>query len=450
MAEQIEQYYELKQALTDFVFDAEDAIATALESFSARQLSRWSQPVLSGLDRNALAVDMFLTEGKVGDRAVIECFIQDDSTLSAKDELKRWQGTFNGLFVVRDVSNEGYSLMNWLTEKSYEVYTDASRPAEVMSRLSPGEIVLARLLPLTAERWIFSGPLTLLGKLGKPKLAVAIGNFKKWFPHHLYGDAPELKEAAWESVTQQYDDFLEFFGTPPITLSGYDLNKKVQAYQAVTTERQLGKAGLDSSKSLQEIAKDAGVSDAEMSEALSEIDEENVATKKLLESKQSLKMVMPKVSLPDDLRKAEKVTVFSHPRWGQTFLKDYSRLVELLSTETNEADEIEALDRLVLKYLENEQANAYVWRHIAQVHREAIEPALRRVLNRPEFDIASDLDGAIAQYDKPLSPELPDSASVPIHLHNLFQEAMQAVGKGEKQAGAKKKKAKKKSGFGAS
>lgn len=442
---QIDQYYELKQTLTHFVFDAEDEIATALESFSAQQLSRWSQPVLSGLDRNALAVDMFLTEGKVGDRTVIDLFIQDNPDLAAKNDLRQWQGTFNGLFVVRDASEEGYILMNWLTEKIYAVCTDSSRPEEVMSRFSPGEIVLARLLPITAKHWIFSGPLTLLGKLGKPKLAVAIGNFKKWFPHHLYGDASELKEAAWESVQQQYDDFLAFFGMPPITLSGYELNKKVQAYQAVTTERQLSEAGIDSNKSLQDMAKEAGVSEEEISEALSDVGEENAVAKKLLESKQSLKMVMPKVSLPDDLRRAEKVTVFSHPRWGQTFLKDYSRLIELLE---NENDETEALDRLVLKYLENEQANAYVWRHIARSHGEAVEPALRRVLDNSEFDIQSNLDSAIAKYEKPLTPELPDSASVPLHLHNLFQEAMQMVGKGDKPKSSKKK-AKKKSGFGA-
>ena len=442
----IDQYYELKQTLTDFVFDAEDAIATALESFSAQQLSRWSQPVLSGLDRSALAVDMFLTEGKVGDRTIIDLFIKDNPDLPEKEDLKQWQGTFNGLFVVREVSDKGYVLMNWLTEKTYGVCIDSSRPEEVISRFSPGEIVLARLLPITAERWIFSGPLTLLGKLGKPKLAVAIGNFKKWFPHHLYGDAPELKEAAWESVQQQYDDFLEFFGTPPMTLSGYELNKKVQAYQAVTTERQLSEAGLDSDKSLQEMAQDAGVSEEEISAALSEVGEENAVARKLLESKQSLKMVMPKVSLPEDLRRAEKVTVFSHPRWGQTFLKDYSRLVELLE---NGHDETEALDRLVLKYLENEQANAHVWQKIAQSHGEAVEPVLQRVLENSEFDIESDLNSVLAKYEKPLTPELPDSASVPLHLHNLFQEAMQMVGKSDKPKNSKhSKKKRKKSGFG--
>lgn len=453
-SQRIQHYLTLKQELTDFVLDAEDEVATALEAFSAQQLSRWSKPILSGLNRTDLAIDMFLSEGCVGDRSVIDWFLQENPAVlsQTKAELKQWPSGFNGLFVVRSVSADGYSLMNWLTEKHYSVCKDPSRPTEVMSRLSPDEIVLARLLPLTEDTWIFSGPLTLLGKLGNPKLAVAIGNFKKWFPQQLYGDAPELKEAAWKSVQQQYDDFLAFFGSPPLTLSGYELNKKLQVYQAQTTERQLAEAGLDANKSLQELAEDAGVSEEDVTEAMDAIGEESLTAKKLLASKQALKMVMPEVTLPEDLRRAEAVTVFSHPRWGQTFLKDYSRLVELLDQATMEAsdDQVEVLDRLLLKYLEDEQVNANVWNYLAETYGDRLETSLKRALANPDFDIEQDLDKALAKRGKPLTPQLPDSASVPLHLHNLFQTALKEVGKSAKQKGEgkKKKTSKQKSGFG--
>ena len=452
LSQRIQHHLTLKQELTAFVLDAEDDIATALEAFSAQQLGRWAKPVLSGVNRTDLAVDMFLSEGRVADRAVIDWFLQENPAVSpqTKAELKQWPSGFNGLFVVRSVSADGYSLMNWLTEKQYRVCKDSSRPAEVMSRLSPDEIVLARLLPLTEDTWIFSGPITLLGKLGNPKLAVAIGNFKKWFPQQLYGDAPELKEAAWESVKQQYDDFLAFFGPPPLTLSGHELNKKLQSYQAQTAERQLAESGLDANKSLQALAKDAGVSEEDVTEAMDAIGEESLTAKKLLSSKQALKMVMPEISLPDDLRRAEAVTVFSHPRWGQTFLKDYSRLVELLDQAAIAAndDPAEALDRLLLKYLEDEQVNADVWGCLAEAYGDRLEAALKRVLTNPDFDIEQDLDKALAKRGKPLTPQLPDSASVPVHLHNLFQTALKEVGKGAKKGEGKKKKASQKSGFG--
>ncbi len=191
---------------------------------------------------------------------------------------------------------------------------------------------------MTDRAWTFSGPLTLLGKLGEPKLAVAIGNFKQWFPQHLYGDAPELKEAAWDSVKQQHEDFVAFFGAEKLTMPGRELNQKLKVYQAQATESQFAQAGLDSSKSLQALAEDSGLSAEEIEEAMAALGEESKVAKRLLESGRSLKMVMPKVDLPDELRHAESVTVFAHPRWGQTFLTDYSRLEELLA-QSGEAGE---------------------------------------------------------------------------------------------------------------
>lgn len=443
----------LKESLTDFVLDAEGEIATALETFSAEQLSRWSKPSLSGLNRSALAIDMFLTEGKVADSSVIDVFARADRTLSPADEsrLQSWKGSFNGLFVVRSVGEGSYVLVNWLTDKAYSVWPDPSQNPELLARISPKEIVLGRLMPLSTEpqaAWTFSGPITLLGKLGKPKLAVAIGNFKKWFPQHLYGDAPELKEAAWASVKQQYEDFVDLFGGEQVTLSGYELNKKFQIYQEKNTEQQLADAGIDSSKSLGEMAKDAGLSEAEVADAMDSLGEESTAAKALLKSSKALKMVMPKASLPDEFRNAEAVTVFVHPRWGQMLLKDYSRFEERLADEPGNTDAAANLDRMVLKYLEDEQVNAYVWQQIVEAHAAPVEASLRRVVNQPQLDIETDLDGVLARYGKPLTPELPESASVPVHLHNLFQEAVQAVGKTEKPKGSKKKAKAKKSGFG--
>ena len=314
----------LKRSLTDFVYDAEGDIATALETFSAEQFSRWATPKLAGLNRTSLAVDMFLTEGRVGTRSIIDLFIAE-ANLSADEKamLQSWPHGFNGLFVVRSVTDDGYEIMNWLTEKVYCVCATSEQPPDLLSRMDIGEIVMTRLLPTETSTWMMSGPLTLLGKLGKPKLAVAIGNFKKWFPHHLYGDAPDLKEAAWDSVQQQYEDFVELFGGDRVTLSGHELNKKFQRYQEKMTNAQMAAAGIDSNRSIKEVIAASGVSEEEIAEAMDAVGAESAAAKKLLESPKAMKMVMPKVSLPDEFRSAKAVTVFVHPRWGQTLRKDY-------------------------------------------------------------------------------------------------------------------------------
>ncbi|MEL7510570.1 MAG: hypothetical protein AAGM27_00255 [Cyanobacteria bacterium J06554_3] len=460
ITKQLQQYETLKEGTIDFIFDAEGELATAFERFSAKQLLRWSNPKLSGLDRNSLTMDLFITEGSVAGESVIQHYLQaDGSKLEpvAQDQISQWTKGFMGLFEVQatiDSENapKEYTLKNWLTEKSYSTYANTLQSAEITKRVKKGEIVLALLVPLGEQAWTFSGPITVLGKLGKPKLAVAIGNFKKWFPEQLYGNAPDLKEAAWESVKQQYDDFIEIFGETPVTLPGRELNEKLQAYQQESTAKQLAAAGIDSNQSLQDMAKEAGLSAEEVSDAIAAVGEENKVAQALLSSKQSLKMVMPKVQLPDDLRQANAVTVFSHPRWGQTFLADYQKFDGLLQTAQAERTEeiLNELQAYTLKYLENEQANAHVWQHIRTVHGKAIEPLIRTVANQPNFDIDQDLAALLMGYDKPMEPTLPESASVPIHLHNLFQEAMKAVGKtaGEPSNKKKKKAKKKSSGFG--
>ena len=162
-------------------------------------------------------------------------------------------------------------------------------------------------------------------------------------------------------------------------------------------------------------------------------------------------MVMPKVELPDNLRKAKSVTVFSHPRWGQSFLPDYHRLEALLSMEEGDRTEEDAtrLRSLVLKYLEDEQANAHVWQHLQKHFGKKIQPFVQAITKSPELNIKADFEKILALYDKPVTPTLPESASVPIHLHNLFQAALKQVGKSVGQEkSAKKKSAKKKTGFG--
>lgn len=449
MNDQLKRSEGLKQELYNFVLDADGDLATALESYSADRLKHWSATNLQGISRSELAIDMFLTEGQVADHSVLDAFIQHQSQLSEADQalVKSWQNTFNGLFKVLQVpdgdSGGRYELMNWLTEKHYWVEPNAAQSAEELARFAPGEIVVTRLLPIAPDEWTFSGPLMLLGKLGKPKLAVAIGNFKNWFPNYLYGDAPDLLEEAWESVERFHHDFVEFFGGDRVTLSGYELNKKLNEYQDVTTQRRLEEAGIDGSKSLQELAAEAGVSEEEIAESVESLGEDGSQVGRLLNSKKAVKMVMPSISLPDDLRRADAVTVFVHPRWGQTFLKDYTRLTELVES-TDEASTTK-LDRLIQKYLKDDAVNAYIWHCLVDENPEPLMAALGRVLDRPELT-KTDLDEVLVQADKPLEPTLPEIANVPIHLHNLFQEALQEVSQSSSKKKSKNKQ-KQKTGF---
>ncbi|PHM10629.1 hypothetical protein [Nostoc sp. 'Peltigera malacea cyanobiont' DB3992] len=435
----LERSHQLKQALVDFVLDAEGELAQALETYAAEQLRRGS----GDNTQQDLTIDSFLTAGKVGDKSPLELFIESHPDLAESDRslINSWHHTFIGLFAITNILPDGFELTNWLTDKRYIVKPNNTQTLQAISRLKVGEILLTRISPVTDSYWMFSGPYTIMGKLGKPKLAVAIGNFKENYKSNLYSDAPDLLEEAWQSVEKYHQQFVDFFGTDEITLSGYQLNKKIAEFQALITEKTFAAAGIDTSKSLAEVAEAAGIGDEEIKAAAQEFGADSNVVSEMFNSKSSKsKMVMPKVDLPAELKKAEQVTALSHPRWGQMFLPTYSKVQAILSAEDWQS--VQGAEKLVRYYLEDKSINAFIWHRLAQQYPTQLENVLQAFLQRPEFRLENDLDTLLQEFHKPIEPELPDIASVPIHLHNLFQEALGEVNKSKPKGKGQQKPAK--------
>ncbi len=433
----LERANELKQALTDFVLDAEGDLATALETYTAEQLARASQSQQKDRKQQDLVVDTFLTAGQIGNKTPLELFVESETGLSKGDRqlLSGWTRNFTGLFAIRQILPDGFELTNWLTTKTYIVKPSNLATLEDMARLKVGEIVVTRIAPVE-DYWTFFSSYLQLGNLGKPKLAVAIGNFKQNHKSDLYGDAPELLEEAWKSVDRYHQDFLDFFGSDEVTLPGYQLSKKIPEFQEFLTQRRLDEAGIDSSKSLSEMAQEAGMSDEELGDVAESMGLDAQAATKLLNNKNAVKMAAPQIDIPADLKKAEQVTVLAHPRWGQMFLTTHTQFINLLQTE--DWQNVKGADKLIRSYLEQSTINAFVWHRLAETYPAQLQKVLRGFLQRPDFDLKTDLDSLLQSNQKPLEPELPDIASVPIHLHDLFQEALAEVTKSQKPKGDKK------------
>ncbi|WP_332979771.1 hypothetical protein [Microcoleus sp. A003_D6] len=436
----LEIAWTLKQNLIDFVLDAEGELAVALEAFAAAR---------STGDRYDIAqqnqvIDSFTVEGKVGEKTPIDLFIESQPDLTEIEIglLESWQNkSFTGLFEITQISPDGFDAMNWLTAKHYAVKPNSANFQQEMSRFKLGEILRARIAPLTDDWWILSGPPIPMGKLGKPKLAVAIGNFKQNHKKNLYSDAPELLEQAWQSVEQYHEDFTEFFGSDEVTLSGYHLNKQLAEFQEVITKKRLADIGIDQTKSLAEIVEDAGVDAEEIkAAAIAAAGADPSSVEVAIDSNPNSKMVMPKAELPDRFKKAEQVTALSHPRWGQTFLSTYSQFTAMLAAP--DFSSIPGYEKLVRSYLEDPAINVWIWRRLAKFEPAKLEQILQTVLERPDFQIDRDLDALLQEFKKPLEPELPEIASVPLHLHNLFQEALGEVNKSKSKPQEKKKSSK--------
>lgn len=429
----LERARELKQSLLHFVMEAEGDLATSFEAYVADQL-RSQSPDIKQRD---LVVDAFLVEGKVKEKTALELFLESEPNLSEGDRhlVSSWKQSFIGLFAVTQVLSDGFELMNWLTAKHYIVKPNSLEKLEEMARFKPGEILLTRIAPVANGEWMFFGTYISKGNLGKPKLAVAIGNFKQDYKSSLYSDAPELLEEAWQSVEKYHQDFLNFFETDEVTMSGYELGKKISELQEVISQRYLAEAGIDSSKSLSEMAEEAGVDEDDIEMVAETVGVDSKVVSQMISNKNATKMVMPKVELPTELKKAKQVTVLAHPRWGQMFLPTYSQFKAALEVEGEDSQDAEKLSQ---RYLEDPNINTFVWHRLSEQHSIQLEKVLRKTLERPDFDIKQNLDNLLQEFNKPLEPELPEIASVPLHLHNLFQEALLEVNKSKSKGKGKK------------
>ncbi|MGB7414181.1 MAG: hypothetical protein WA902_08225 [Thermosynechococcaceae cyanobacterium] len=434
----------LKQELLDFILDAEDELATALEGYSAERLAQLADSPYQGSRKMDQVVDSFAMDGTVGSQTVLDLFLENHADWPADDRalVASWQRGFMGLFVVIERSPSHGIFMNWLTEKHYRVLLSTS-DEQAVARLKPEAVVQTRLLPI-GDDWMLSGPAVFLGKLGKPKLAVAIGNFKKFHKEYLYGDAPELLEQAWASVEAYHHSFLDYFGTSEITLSGHQLEKQLSQFQALMAQQQLSDSGLDGNKSLEELANEAGVSQAEMTETAAAMGIDEKTTTRLLKNQKLSQMMTPKIELPQHLKNEDQVTLLIHPRWGQVVISTYQSILEELKRKSDKPDS----ESVLYKSLKNLEIKPFVWHQLAKQYPETFEQLLQTVLSRPQLNLEQDLGPVLLELGHLEEPDLPETASVPIHLHDLFQEAMLAVKSLKPSKPKGREKVQKKSGFG--
>jgi hypothetical protein len=416
-------------------------MATSLESFAAKQLTR--NPQLDPGQRKLL-VHRFAIEGEVDGKTPLDLFLATapDLTLADRKLIDSWRRSFVGLLGVVQVFPNGLEVMNWLTAKHYRIqFTDESSQS-AMSRLKVGDVIIAQISPIVDIDWAILTPWISLGRLGRPKLAVAVGAFRKNYPHYLYTDAPQQLAAAWESVAVYHDRFVEFFGTDEITLSGSQLQTRIGEFQTWMVDKQLETAGIDRSKSLTDVATEAGVT-AEDLQALTDtlgVPEDRASQVKTAAMD---KMVSPAVELPPQMKAAPAVTALSHDYWGQMFLVDYPRLKTTLTPVYPQYSPADL--KFIHKSLADPQMNAFVWRRLATEFPHQLETAIGQIFELSDFNLSTDLDSILTKFNKYLEPDLPDLASVPIHLHELFQSAVLEVSK-EK---SKPKSQPKKTGFGA-
>ncbi|MEM6503661.1 MAG: hypothetical protein AAF685_17715 [Cyanobacteria bacterium P01_C01_bin.89] len=458
-AKLVEQAEELKEQLLQFVMGAEGKLAQRLEEFTverSRELAK--SPVRHTLTRFVL--DEFLTGELLDMPCPIEQFIEANPSLSDANVtlIRRWKDTFLGIFVVKKADQGVFTLRNWMTDFSYDVVpTQLQLPAD-LERLAPKEVVISRLSPLDEDRWIFSGPMYLLGALSKPKLAMAIANLKRHHGEASYGGAPELLEEAWESVASHHQSFLDYFGSDTVTLPGRQLNHQLKQFQDHRTQAQMEQAHIEEKTSLRALVQKAsetnGAAGVDLVDVEATAEEVGVdldsGVGKVAQSLSGSRtqLTSPQVEVPEALQRAKEVTALSDPQWGLVFIKNYGDLKGLIKRVANRTGEEQKGDQIhnqksdidsLNQALSNLDIPTFAWIKLANIEPDNFIQAMEKVTGDRHWN-PEKLTELLKSVDRHSKAQLPEVANVPQHLNALFQKVLLDSTKKAKSSSSRKKK----------
>ncbi|MBA2749263.1 MAG: hypothetical protein H0U45_11120 [Tatlockia sp.] len=107
--------------------------------------------------------------------------------------------------------------------------------------------------------------------------------------------------------------------------------------------------------------------------------------------------------------------------------------------EAQDWQSIEGAEKLIRYYLENPSINVFIWQRLAQQSPQQLEKMLQQFLELPNFKVEQLTALLQDKFNKSLEPELPETASVPVHLNNLFEEAIAEVNKSKSKSKTSKK-----------
>lgn len=240
---------ELKGKCVEYVLEhlREDLSLYQLENFSSRISEEIDEetgkPVVefeNEEERDALMIDstdkfLLLGHTQSGQR-VLEHIATKAKNFSSleKEILREWrQKAVNSIFEILAAGNNYLELLDMVAEVKYKVYLNREiSPREFFPDLEIGAFISTTIAP-TQKIWFFSGNQLIIPKYKEREIFEKIIQGSYAHPRSIYRNNPEKLNTAFRLQKEQYDFFVEFFGTNEVIVPGNMIRQKeTEYYQA--------------------------------------------------------------------------------------------------------------------------------------------------------------------------------------------------------------------------
>ena len=283
---------------------------------------------------------------------VIDRFVSETSNLSEKEKaiVLRWKEPVVGLFQVKRALPDGFIAENLINEVDYTI-KPTRIPLSLERSARPGAFFRAKIIPVGNKEYIFSGIQEFLDISEKEILKVA-GSLQLEHPEFAFRDNEERVKQGFEMQKKERTLFIEYFGNDEVLTEGKNLDELMAGFMDYKLKKH---------------------------------------DKPIPEGYRP-----PKIKLPKDLVKSKDVGIVFDEVSGQHYLIGYSLILDIF--QNPDESKIERHKEKILTYLEDDAISPVVLRRVFSRFPQNAEFIIRRVLNRPEFDLKMDFDSLMEEF----------------------------------------------------
>ena len=173
--------------------------------------------------------DWFVLESLLkNNRRVLSFFIEQCKNDADILIAKQWYHVIYGIFHVKEVLDRNrFEVLNLVNNVIYRVTTTVKTPLP----LKKGEYMMAKIIPLENFH-LFTGLIEKLATKKKEEIYQIVLEIQLNNPKMAFIDNLQRLEQAYKIQEDEYDDFVTFFGSDEIVLSGQEVAEKPKGLPA--------------------------------------------------------------------------------------------------------------------------------------------------------------------------------------------------------------------------
>ena len=277
---------------------------------------------------------------------VIDRFVAETSGLSEREKaiVLWWKDPVAGIFQVKRILPDGFVAENLINEVEYTI-KPTTIPRQLEQIAVPGAFFRAKIIPAGDKEYILSGIQDFLD-IPEKEILKRAASLQRENPELAFRDNEERIRRGYELQKRERALFIEYFGGDEVLAEGKKLNELWSRFMQFKLEKH--------DKPIPEGYKP------------------------------------PRLEFPKDLLKSKDVGIVFEEATGQHYLINYGLVLDIFRNP--DESKIRRYEEEIMIYLEEDSIPPGILRRIYFRHPQNAEFIIRKILNRPNFDLQRDFD----------------------------------------------------------